>query len=242
MREARMTGAPPYLKDHYSYQGQLHQPKFCQHFFLLRFESLKSQYNFTFDSCGRPNNVKQKLDLNHWFFSLCDLEIWWMTLKKNRAPLLYHIQLCPSFQSHWWIQTGVTVQKRSIQVKIWDFLSCVTFKKNKTSLLYHVKFCASFQSHRWIQTWVTIRKRSIGVKIENFLVPGELEIWRMTSKNNRALLLCYFKLCAPFHSHCCIQTGVTVWKCQIWVKIDDSFSPVTLKFDVWLWKTIGDLS
>ena len=29
-----------------------------------------------------------KLDPNHRFFSLCDLEIWWLTLKNNRAPLI----------------------------------------------------------------------------------------------------------------------------------------------------------
>ena len=33
-----------------------------------------------------------------------------------------------SFQTHWWIQTAVTVQKCSIWVKIGDFLSCVTLK------------------------------------------------------------------------------------------------------------------
>ena len=33
-------------------------------------------------------------DSNHRFFSPCDLEIWWMTLKNNRAPLLYYIKLC----------------------------------------------------------------------------------------------------------------------------------------------------
>ena len=30
----------------------------------------------------------------------CDLEIWWMTLENNRAPLLYYIKFCASFQSH----------------------------------------------------------------------------------------------------------------------------------------------
>ena len=39
-------------------------------------------------------------------------------------------------------------------------------------------------------------------------------------KNNRAPLLCYFKLFASFHSHWWIQTGVTVWKPLIWVNID----------------------
>ena len=61
-------------------------------------------------------------------FVPCDLEIWWMTLKNNRAPLLCYIKLCASFQSHRWIQTGVTVRKRSILVKNGDFLSRVTLK------------------------------------------------------------------------------------------------------------------
>ena len=43
-----------------------------------------------------------------------DPEIWWMTLKNNRAPLLNYIKFCAAFQSHWYIQTCVTVQKRSI--------------------------------------------------------------------------------------------------------------------------------
>ena len=79
-------------------------------------------------------------------------------------------------------------------------------------------------------------------QIRRFLEPCDLEIWPMTLKNNRAPLKCYFKLCASFGSHWWIQTGVTVRKCPIWVKIDDFFSRVTLQFDVWPWKTIGHLS
>ena len=37
--------------------------------------------------------------------------------KNNRAHVLHYIKLCPSFQSHWWIQTGVTVRKHAIWVK-----------------------------------------------------------------------------------------------------------------------------
>ena len=55
-------------------------------------------------------------------------KIWQMTLKNNRAPLLYYIKHCPSYQSHRWIKTWVTVRKRPIRVKIGDFLSCVTLK------------------------------------------------------------------------------------------------------------------
>ena len=52
-------------------------------------------------------------------------------------------------------------------------------------------------------------------------VPCDLKIWWMTLENNRASLLCCFKLCATFHSHWWIQTGVTVRKRPIWVKFDD---------------------
>ena len=69
-----------------------------------------------------------KLNSNRRFFSPCDLEIWWMTLKNSRAPLLCYPKLFVSFQSHWWIQTGITVRKRLIWVKIDNFLSRVTWK------------------------------------------------------------------------------------------------------------------
>ena len=97
-------------------------------------------------------------------------------LKNNRAPLLYYIKLCASFQSHGRIQTGVTVRKRSIQVKISHFLSRLTLKlwrmtlkNNMAPLLCNLKLCASFHSHRWIQTGVTVRKRQFGSKSRIFL-------------------------------------------------------------------------
>ena len=57
------------------------------------------------------------LGQNRWCFDPCDLEIWWMALEYNRASLLCCFKLCATFHSHWWIQTGVTVRKRSIWVK-----------------------------------------------------------------------------------------------------------------------------
>ena len=79
-----------------------------------------------FDSCDRPSNLK--LNSNRQFFHPCDREIWWMTSKNNSALLLYYVKLCASFQIHWWIQTGFTVQKRSIWVEIGDMLSPATLK------------------------------------------------------------------------------------------------------------------
>ena len=77
--------------------------------------------------------------------------------------------------------------------------------------------------------------------IRRFLEPRDFEIWRMTLKYNRAPRQCHFKLCASFGSHRWFQTGDTVRKPPIWIKIDDFFSRVTLQFDVWPWKTIGHL-
>ena len=52
----------------------------------------------------------------------------------------------------------------------------------------------------------------------------------MTLKNNRAPLLSNIKLCASFHHHMWIQTGVTVRKRLSWV-----LTSVTLTFDLWPW-------
>ena len=131
-------------------------------------------------------------------FVLCDLEIWGMTLKNNRAHLLCCFKLCVSFRSHRWFQTGDTVPKRPIWVKINDFLPC------------------------------------------------DLEIWWMTLKINRARsrapLRSNIKLYVSFHHHMWIQTGGTVRKRPICVKINDFFSCVTLKFDGWPSKSIGHIS
>ena len=67
-------------------------------------------------------------------------------------------------------------------------------------------------------------------QIRRFLEPRDLEIWRMTLKNNRAPLLCCFQLCAWFHCHMRIQTGVRVPKRLSWV-----LTSVTLTFDLWPW-------
>ena len=78
-------------------------------------------------------------------------------------------------------------------------------------------------------------------QIRRFLELCDLAIWRMTLKNNRAPILCYFKLYASFHSHRWIQAWFTVRKPPIWVKFDDFKSRATLKFDGWPCKTIGHL-
>ena len=184
-----------------------------------------------------------KFDPNHRFFSPCDLEIWCMTSKNNRAPLLYYIKLCVSFQIHRWIQTEVTLRKCSIRVEIGDFLSLVTLKFDgwPWKTIGHLFYATSSLVHHFVAIGVfKLELENLGQN-RRFLEPCDLEISRMTLKNNRAPLLCYFKLCASFRSHWWIQTGVTIQKRPIWVKIDNFFSRVTLQFDVWPWKTMGHL-
>ena len=115
----------------------------------------------------------------------------------------------------------------------------MTSKNNRTPLLYYVKLCASFVNHEWIQNWSYSPETPIWVKIGDFFCLRDLEIWRMTLKNNRAPFLCCFKLCASFYSQHCIQTGVTTRKRPIGVKIDIYFSwvltSVNLTFDLWPW-------
>ena len=120
------------------------------------------------------------------------------------------------------IQTAVTVQKCSIWVKIGDFLSCVTFKFDgwpwqtighlfyaTSSFVNHFKAIGEFKLE-WESGNAQFRSKSA------IFVPCDLEISWMTLKNNRAPLLCYFKIWVPCHSHLWIWTGVTVWKIPIW--------------------------
>ena len=153
-----------------------------------------------------------------------------MTLKNNRAPLLCSFQLYAWFYSHQWIQTKVTVRKPPIWVKIGNFLSRVTLKfdgwpwKTKRHLFY--------------ATWSFVHHfKAIGeFKLElqsgnaQFGSNCDLEIWRMTFKNNRAPLLSNIKLYASFRHHLWIQTEVTVRKGLSWV-----MTSVTLTFDLWPW-------
>ena len=60
--------------------------------------------------------ILHKLDSNYRFLAHHMIEIWWVTSKNNRASLLCYVKLCATFQSHWWIKTGVTVQKCPIHI------------------------------------------------------------------------------------------------------------------------------
>ena len=106
-----------------------------------------------------------KLDQICRFFSPCDLEIWWMNPKNNRAPLLCYFKLFASFRSHWWIQTGITVLKSLIWVKIYDFFEpCnpeiwrMTFKNNRAPF---------YATSSFVQHFITIDEFKLELQSEN---------------------------------------------------------------------------
>ena len=165
------------------------------------------------------------------FLEPCDLEIWRMTLQNNRASLLCYFKLCVSFRTHcdfkFELQSG-NAQFGSnatifLAVWLWNLTDDLEKQQGTSSMLLQALCSISYPlvNSNWSYSPET---PNLG-QIRRFLEPCDLEIWRMTFKNNRAPLLCYFKLCASFHSHWWIQTGVTVRKRPIWVKFCD-FSAV----------------
>ena len=148
-------------------------------------------------------------------FFPCDLEIWWMTLKNNRAHLLSNIKLYASFHHHMWFQTGVTVRKRLSWVMTCD-LDLWPWPFAWTSLLPLV-----ITPEIFVMIWWQVHSeqgksegfdscdRPSNLKLDSnrqFFRPCDRDIWWMTLQNNRAPLLCYFKLCASFCTHWWIQT------------------------------------
>ena len=123
---------------------------------------------------------------------------------------------------------------------VWPWYLMNDLENNRTPLLYCMKVCVSFQSQGWIQTRVTVRQRSIGVIIGDFLSRVTLKFDEWPWKNNRVPLLYYIKL---FTVTVEFKLELQSESAQIWVKIGDFFSCVTLKFDDWWpWQTIGHLS
>ena len=183
-----------------------------------------------------------RFDSNRRFFSPRDFEFWQMTLKSSVTPLLYYVKLCASFQSHRWIQTWVTVRKRSMRVKIGDFfvpcdLECgwMTLKNNRGPLLHYTKLCASFQSHQRIQTWVTVQKTPNSGQNRRFFVPCDLESWWMTLKNNRAPLLTYT---SSFVHH---FVAIGEFKLELQSGNDQFGSKSAIFCPVWPWNLMDDL-
>ena len=104
---------------------------------IILYPSVTSNWSYSLQT---PN-----LGQNRRYFVPCGLEIWPMTLKNNRAPLLCDIKLCISSHCHMWVQTGVTVQKRlnwvltSVTLTFLTLTVCtdITFVNGNNSWKFH---------------------------------------------------------------------------------------------------------
>ena len=132
--------------------------------------------------------------------------------------------------------------KSSIFSATWPWNLVDGLENNRESLPCPWKLCVSYHSHQWIQIKVTIRKHSNRSQIVSFFTQCDLEIVRMTFKNIRASLSCYFvhhfKAIAEFKLG---VTSVTLKPLNLGQN-RRFLSRVTLEFDRWLWKTIGHIS
>ena len=154
-----------------------------------------------------------------------------MTLTNNRAPLLYYIKLCASFQ----IQFKLELQSWNAQLgskwKIFFYRVTLKFDGWPWKTIGHLFYATSSIVHHFL----AIGEFKLELQSGNAQSGSNLTIfravwpWNLTDdlENNRAPLLCYFKLCAWFYCHMWIQTGVTVQKRLSWV-----LTSVTLTFDL----------
>ena len=94
------------------------------------------------------------------FLELCDLEIWRMTFKNNRAPLLcyfkhvHHFVAIGEFKME--LQSGnpQSGSNSTLFRAMWPW----NLTDDRALLLSIIKLYASFHHHMWIQTGVTVRK------------------------------------------------------------------------------------
>ena len=159
-----------------------------------------------------------------------------MTFKNNRAPLLCYFKLCASFRTHWWIQTGVTVWKRLIWVKIDDYLfSRLTLQFDwwPSKTIGHLFYATSSFVHHFVAIGeFKLELQSGNAQFgSNSMIFRAMWPWNLTDDPEQGKSEGFESCDRPI-----------VRKCPIWVKIGDVLYRLTLKFDGWPWKTIGHLS
>ena len=150
-----------------------------------------------------------------------------MTLKNNRASLLWYFKLCATFHRHRWIQTWFTVQKRPIWVQIGDlFVPCdleiwrMTLTINRASVwkrpiwvtIGHLLSRVTLNFDGWPSKTIGHLSYATSSFVQHFIGIGEFKL-ELRSRND-----------------------------QFGSKSTIFLSRVTLKFDGWHWKTIGHLS
>ena len=198
---------------------------------LWEFSFIQKRANVTkqgksegFDSCDWPSNLCSNL-IQIIDFSACvtlKFDVWPQKiighLFYTTSSFVYHFKSIGEFK----LSGNAQFRSKSVifcPVWPWNLMDDLGKQKGTSSILHQALCIISYPSvnSNWSYSPETL---NLGQN-QQFFAPCDLEIQRMTLKNNRAPLLCCFKLCASFHSHQWIQIGVTVRKHPIWVKFDD---------------------
>ena len=162
-----------------------------------------------FDRCDRPSNLTQfgfKLLIFSpyiWLWNwMDDLEKLYGTSSKQRQALCIFSR--PSVNSNWSYSPETLNSAQNCR----HFVMCdletwwMTLKSNlfyaTSSFAHHFIITGEFKLE------LHFGNAPFGSK-SAFYCPCDPEIWRMTLKNNRTPLLCYFKLGVSFHSRRWIQ-------------------------------------
>ena len=153
------------------------------------------------------------------FFGGCDHWIWWISLTIGHlfytTPTFVH---CLVAVGKFTLEETITIRKHSIWVKFIDF-----WRVRPRNLMYDLKqrirrlFCTSSS---FVHHFVAIHELKLDLKSGNAQFRSKLSIfwtvwpWNLMDdlENKRAPLLHHLKLCASFHSHQWIKTGVMIRK------------------------------
>ena len=141
----------------------------------------------------------------------CQLDLWEQILVKYESKYnkfshkIMHVQCC-LWISHRFVLGSVSQMKQKCLKLIWRFIEKENiqepFHRNTTKI--HNDCRESPERQIWgiwkLRPAYSPETPNLGQNRWCF-VPCDLEIWWMTLENNRASLLCCFKLCVTFHSH-----------------------------------------
>ena len=110
---------------------------------------------------------------------------------------------------------SLSISELQIQIK---FTNCYKIMHKVWSWIEDLPYCFSetsvkFQSHMHRKFKLELQSRNAQFRSKSTIVLAEWP-WNFADdlENNRAALLCYFRLCAAFHCHLWIQTWVKVRK------------------------------
>ena len=145
------------------------------------------------------------LGQNRLFFEPRDLEIWHMILKNNRAS--FH---------HMWIQIGEPLHHHRDPVHVSNSSGRMDAARNVLLRLWYRHLSA--RENVWTLHTGTINGNDISTKFSS-LAPEVVKLQTFLSLASPEDVYGDKFRC----SHWWVQTGVTVRKRQIWVKIDDFF-------------------